>query len=67
MSRLGPGVEKSINNASALFLAGDCFVVLFCRSSSKVGIVFGGVKGTVGFKIDLGWNEAIVCLSQRSD
>ena len=52
--RLGPGVEKSISSSSGAVFAGDLLLpVLRFRSSSKLGMAFGGVKGTVGFRIDL--------------
>jgi hypothetical protein len=59
---LGPGVEKSIKSSSAAFFVGDFpFPVLRFRSSSNVGMALGGVKGIVGFKIDLIGKGAIVC------
>ena len=60
---LGPGVEKSMRSSSAPCLAGDRpFPVLLFRSSSKVGIDLGGVRGTEGFKIDLIWKASAVCV-----
>jgi hypothetical protein len=61
----GPGVEKSMRSSSAPCLAGDLpfpFPVLRFRNSSNVGIDLGGVRGTVGFKIDLIWKDSAVCL-----
>ena len=54
-SRLGPGVEKSMSKSSGAFRAGDlAFVLLFLCNSPNEGIAFGGVKGMLGLRIDLG-------------
>ena len=50
---VGAGVEKSMRS-SLPALEGDFdFAVLRLRSSSKLGMFLGGVKGTDGFRIDL--------------
>lgn len=60
---LGPGVEKSMRSSSAFGLAGDFpLPVLRFRSSSKVGIAFGGVRGIAGLRMDLIWNGVEICL-----
>ena len=53
--RAGPGVEKSISMSSPViaFAGYSDLPVLRLRNSSKVGMTFGGVKGTVGFSMDL--------------
>lgn len=62
----GPGVEKSIRRSSTAAFAGDLpLPVLLFRSSSKLGIAFGGVKGIVGFSIDRGVNIEL-CTYQSS-
>lgn len=53
----GPGVEKSMRSSSAFCLLGDLpLPVLRFRSSSNVGIAFGGVSGIAGLRMDLIWN-----------
>jgi Na+/H+ antiporter NhaB len=54
--RLGAGVEKSIRSSSPASVFGDFLVLLLAlllRDSSKVGMALGGVRGMVGFRIDL--------------
>lgn len=54
LCRPGPGVEKSIRSSSPAF-AGDrgLDVLRLVRNSSKDGITLGGVRGMLGFRIDL--------------
>jgi hypothetical protein len=48
--------------------AGDLpLPVLLFRSSSKLGMGFGGVKGIVGFNIDRGVNNEIYGTCQLCD
>ena len=51
----GAGVEKSIRSSSPCLLGDfdDPLPELLLRVSSKLGIAFGGVRGIVGFRIDL--------------
>lgn len=58
----GPGVEKSMSRPSAGFFPGDLdfpLVGLRLRDVSKDGMTFGGVRGTVGFRIDFGFDGEI--------
>ena len=48
--------------------AGDLpLPVLLFRSSSKLGMAFGGVKGIVGFSMDRGVNNEICGTCQLCD
>jgi len=64
----GAGVEKSISRSSTAPFAGDLpLPVLFFRSSSKLGMAFGGVRGIVGFSIDRGVNKGASRYVSNSD
>lgn len=61
----GPGVEKSIRRSSMGAFAGDLpFPVLLFRSSSKLGMAFGGVRGIVGLSMDRGVNNELCTVYQ---